>query len=1039
MTGKKARPGKFTSFLLLLALAAPMGALHGQRTGTVTGVVTNAQTGEPMAGVQVFLEGTNFGRVTQQNGRYLLVGVPVGRYTLSAQMIGFGTSRNENVVVQQDATVEVNFRLRTQVLSLEELVVTGVTDPIAGVKLPFTVSTISQQALAVPTTHSAVASIQGKIAGATIVRGSGQPGSGVSVLLRTPTSIVRSNSPMFVVDGVILSSTIGGTTTDLESLDIEKIEVIKGAAAAALYGSRAAAGVISITTSRGSGIPLEATQIIARTEIGESQLPSGVPLTQNHYWAIDEQGRFIDEQGNPITSREQSRIVSTDRMLDKPFPGPLYDNINQFFRPGRFNTTSVSLAHRTESGNYLLALNSYDEKGTITTNEGYQRYNLRLNLDHRLADVLNLSASVYHNRSTRHGLSGSPFWDVLMFTPDIDLNARDSVGNYIQQPDPLIIRENPIWRQASRDNRNKRARTLMNGTLRFSPFRWLNFDANLSYDRGDRTDQVYVPKGVPVVSSLDDQFTDGRYELEHRLTDVYNAALSANLMHRFGDLTARSTFRGLLERETYTRFTADSRDFWVRDVQRMDIGQDQRTSSFWQEIRANGYIAQTGLDYAGKYIGDLLVRRDGSSLFGSEARWQTYYRASGAWRMAQEPWFSLPGVHEFKLRYSIGTAGGRPSFSDQYETWSISTSGAVSKGTLGNRALEPEYTTEQEYGLDMILWNRFQVELTYAHQKTEGQLIQIPQVGASGYSNQWQNAGTIEGKTYEATVQMLLAQRPGLNWSATLVADKTDSEITDWRRVCYFSGLALRCQGSNLTRMWGDSHIRSLDKLPEGTPREEFQINDDGYVVWVGPGGSWRDGNWGQSETVNDALYRWGRPILERDSTGGVAQVPIGEGNPDFNFGLLNQVRWGNFMAHAHLHARIGGEIYNRTSQRLYQHFRHMDLDQTGKPDDRKKPIDYYQDLYNTNNNTAHFVEDASYLKLREVALRYTFTRSSLQRMGIGRFPAERVTLGLIGRNLLTFTGYSGYDPEVGTIFNPQDNFNWPNTRTLTANVEIQF
>jgi TonB-linked SusC/RagA family outer membrane protein len=1022
---------------LLLAVSEPV-PVEAQQSGSVTGVVVDGDTGQPLSGVQVYVEGRSLGSLTQPTGRFLILNVPVGRHTVVAQMIGYGTQRVENLLVEAGGTAQANFNLRTQALSLEEIVVTGVTDPISGVKLPFTVSSVTKQALPVPTTSSAIGAIQGKVAGATIVRGSGQPGSGVSILLRTPTSIVRSNTPMFVVDGVILSSTIGGSTVDLESLDIEKIEVVKGAAAAALYGSRAAAGVVSITTSRGTGVAVDETRITARTEFGTSQLPQGVPLTSHHYFATDAQGRFIDDKGVPITSLDQSRVVAPDRMLDKAYGGTLYDNVDAFFRPGQFITNSVTLANRSERTNYLLAINNYDEKGIITTNDGYERYNLRLNLDHQPAEKLDLSISLYHNRSSRDELSGDPFWDVLMFTPDIDLTVKDADGNYIQQPDPLLIRENPIWRQTSRDNWGKRARTLINGTVRLEPFSWLNFEAVASYDRGDNTDQTYVPKGVVVVSSLDNEETLGQYLLEHRLTDTYNASFSANFMRRFGDLIARSTLRGIMERETYTRFTADSRNFWVKDVQSMDIGQDQRTSSFWQEIRANGYMAQTGLDYAGKYIGDFLIRRDGSSLFGPEARWQTYYRASGAWRMGQESWFSVPGVSEFKLRASLGTAGGRPSFSDQYETWTISSSGAISKGTLGNKNLEPEYTTEMELGLDVILWDRVQVELTRAYQKTEGQLIQIPQVAASGYSNQWQNAGAIEGTSYEATVQVLLAQQQNFNWSATLVADKTSSEITDWQRVCYFNELALRCIGSNLTRMYGDRFIRNASDLPAGTPGSEFQVNDDGYLVWVGSGG-WQDGRWGESTTLEGVGYSWGHPILQRDSTGGIAQVPIGEGNSDLNLGLVNQVRWGNLTAHAHLQARIGGQVYNRTKQRLYQHFRHMDLDQTGKSPESKKPIDYYQTLYNTNNNTSHFVEDAGYLKVREVSLRYTFDRDALQSIGISRLPAERISLGLIGRNLLTFTGYSGYDPEVGSIFNPQDNFAWPNTRALTAFVEIQF
>jgi TonB-linked SusC/RagA family outer membrane protein len=1024
---------------MAFAIAAPAA---GQATGSIRGTVTAADSREPLSGVWVSAEGTRLGGTTQQDGAFLIVNVPVGTYSVVAQFIGYADARRENVRVVADGTAQVDLQMRTQALSLEEIVVTGVTDPIAGVKLPFTVGTVNRENLVVPPTSSAAGAIQGKIAGAQIVRGSGQPGAGVSVVLRTPTSITRSNSPMYVVDGVVLGSTFGGTTADLESLDIEKIEVVKGAAAAALYGSRAAAGVISITTSRGSNIPQNQTRITVRSEIGQSELPNGVPLTRSHFYLTDAQGRFLDENGDVITSREQTRVTAPDRMMDKTYGVPTYNAIDQFFRPGRFLTNSGTLAYNNPTTNFLLSLNNYQEKGIIQTNDGYERRNVRFNLDHRLSDMVSVSTSMYHNRSYRDELSGDPFWDTLMFGPEIDLSVRDDNGQYIQQPDPLILRENPLWRQTSRDNDTKRARTLISGNARVRPLSWLSFSADMSYDRSDINEKIYVPKGVPVLSSSDDDAaTDGRLQNFEVFTDTYNAAASANVLYNFGALTTRTTLRALMERETYNRFTADARDFWVADVPRMDVARQQFTSSFWQEIRASGYFWQTGFDYDGKYIADVLLRRDGSSLFGPDARWHTYYRTSLAWRMAEEPWWPIAAITEFKPRYSRGTAGGRPSFSNQYETWTISSSGQVSKGSLGNRNLRPELTTEQEYGADIIVNNRVQLQLTYATQVTDGQLIEIPQPAASGYSNQWQNSGELTGHTYEATVEALLVQRPNLSWSSTFIADRSRSRITEWNRVCYFNALALRCQDSDLTKMWGDRFLRSFDELPSHLQahRDQFVINDDGYLVAVGPGGDWQDGDWGSSVEIEGMDYKWGHPVVLRDSAGSVVVSQIGDGNPDMNLGWINNVRWGGFMFNAAFQAQFGFDVYNRTKQRLYQHFRSADLDQAGKPAETKKPIDYYQALYNTNNVSSHFVEDASYVKMRELSVRYAFGADRLARLGLNRFGTERITLGLIGRNLWTLTDYTGYDPEVGSVFSRQDNFAWPNTRTVTANIEITF
>jgi hypothetical protein len=179
------------------------------QNGRVTGVVTDAATGQPLSNVQVYLEGTNHNTLTNAEGRFVLQGVRPGTYGLIANIIGFSVERRDNLRVQEGQIATHNFALRTSALSLQELVVTGVTERISGVMLPFSISKVTKENLAtVPTTNSAAAAIQGKVAGASIIRGSGAPGSGVSIQLRTPTSVQASNSPMFVVDGVTSSRSI---------------------------------------------------------------------------------------------------------------------------------------------------------------------------------------------------------------------------------------------------------------------------------------------------------------------------------------------------------------------------------------------------------------------------------------------------------------------------------------------------------------------------------------------------------------------------------------------------------------------------------------------------------------------------------------------------------------------------------------------------------------------------------------------------------------------------------------------------------------
>src|SRR4051812_19933001 len=221
--------------------------------GRITGVVLDAASSQPLGSVQVFVTGTTLGASTGENGRFSIAGVPVGTHSLETRRVGYQTTRLPNVAVTSGGTTDVSIRLSPIALTLEAVITTGVVDPTSGTRVPFTVGRVNTADAPVPASN-AVETIQGKVAGVSITP-TGQPGSGTNILLRSPTSISKSTSPLIVVDGVILSQSFDASTADLESSDIESVEIVKGAAAASLYGSRASAGVIQIRTKRGNDVP----------------------------------------------------------------------------------------------------------------------------------------------------------------------------------------------------------------------------------------------------------------------------------------------------------------------------------------------------------------------------------------------------------------------------------------------------------------------------------------------------------------------------------------------------------------------------------------------------------------------------------------------------------------------------------------------------------------------------------------------------------------------------------------------------------------
>jgi TonB-linked SusC/RagA family outer membrane protein len=1028
--------------LLLAAFAAPAAA----QSGRIAGTVTDSSSAQPLLGVQVSVVGTRLGATTGADGRYVITNVPAGSHTVQVRRIGYQARQIGGVNVATDEPTTLDIVIATAPFTLEAQVVTGVVDPTSGTRTPFAVGRVDVADAPVPPSN-AIETIQGKIAGVNIVP-SGQPGGGTNIVLRTPTSINRSNTPLIVVDGVILAQSaniLNGSTADLEALDIESVEVIKGAAAASLYGSRAASGVIQIRTKRGAGLAEGGTRVVVRSEVGSNSLGGKIDWSRYHDWLMNDLGEYVDEAGNVVELTQRVQDTVWKRFQDNQYPGPIHDQVEAFFDPGQFFTNQVSLSQNAANTNWYLSYNNKREDGVVLDYGGFGQNDVRFNLDHRPRSDLSIAFSGYVSRSKRDEVYDDTFFDLINQPPDVDLLQPDPDGTpFAYMADPQGREENPLYVLATEQEEVRRTRALGSLTARWTPLSWFSLDGNVSYDRADRERSFFLDRGLKTEGFA----LGGLGEIEewNGSTDALNSSLSANFIGRFGELTARTTLRGITERQRATLDQAEGEDLAVPGVPSLDNARTRSISSDAEEILATGWFAITGFDYDGRYIVDGLVRRDGSSLFGPEERWHTYYRASAAWRMAEESWWPLEDVSEFKLRLSQGTAGGRPEFEDQYETYSFTDAGGITKETLGNTELKPERATETEGGLDVIAFDRFSLQLSYAKSKVEDQLVEIPLAALYGYTSQWQNAGTVEGNTVEATLEAQVITRPNLSWRVGLVADRSRSRITEFNRACHVDAdlvIAYRCAGETLGAMYGFKWIGSVSDLPAAAQARasEFEVNDDGILVWVGPDLDYRQGEqangWGTETTIDGVAYRWGMPIALVDEDGNRAVVKIGDGNPDFHFGISNSVTWGDFTFYGLLDTQVGGQVYNRTKQRMYQYGRSADVDQAGKTQELKKITDYYGQLYAANDVNSWFVEDGGFVKLRELSVSW---RVPISRIGfLGATPISGMQIALIGRNLFTWTDYSGYDPEVNSPINRYDAFEYPRYRTITGTVQLEF
>jgi TonB-dependent SusC/RagA subfamily outer membrane receptor len=1074
--------------LAALALTLGVGTAFAQQ-GRIEGTVRHTQTRDPVANARVSVVATNLFALTNENGYYAIENVPVGTYDVRVQVIGFQSVIFTNQRVAAGLPTSVNFQLQPSILRIEGVVVTGVAQATQAVKLPFTVEQISGEALPVAM-QTAEEAIRGKVAGARVIRGEGTPGGGVTVLLRGATTLTGSNEPLYVVDGVIL----GSSMVDIDALDIENIEVVKGAAASALYGARAANGVISIQTRRGSEVPDGETQITFRSEFGRSDIENPIRQAQTHFFQVDAAGNWLGETAGGA----DSAVAANDRayatrvndwkplndvvtdstdwdgdgsftshsyvIRDNEYSGTTYDNLDRFFNPGSFYTNTVAVSHRTGATNFRANLHETKESGAVDGMEGYLRRGGRVNVDHRIGRAFDFSASAYYSQSIADDPQGgeNAFYGLNFYPIDVDLlelypdtlqdwmlgsglaqTRRDS-NDFLINPDPSVVESNPIYSARNNDENLVRGRLLGNIGLRWQPSDMFDVEGNFSYDRSDRTTTTFFFKGFRTTDAS--TLNKGRLQKNQGIDQAINANINATFTKSFGDLSTFVKARFLLERQQGENFMSRAQNLVVDNVIDLDLGDQSlsRVGSSSDEVRSMGYFLSTMLDYKGRYIGDFLVRRDGSSLFGVDERWHWYYRASGAYRVSQEDWWPFDFMDEFKLRYSRGTAGGRPSFSAQYETFNVS-GGQV------------------EFGVDAILWGRISLAITHARSNVEDQLLQAPLAGFYGYGSQWRNAGTLNSRTWEGTVQAAIVQRPDVGWNVNFVIDRTRQQITDFDLPAYRTGPGsvwyLR-NGEILGTMYGDKWATTCDEILTdggfGAACDQFQVNDDGYIVAVGSGNSYTDGidkNYYNSNIeIDGRTFKFGFPI--KGQTIAVDTLPGGEiftdttefqpmGNsiPDFNFGIGNTFRYKGFSLYALFDAQVDGDVYNNTRQWAMREYNAWEADQAGKPENQKKPLDYYGALYNVNANNSHYVEDATFIKLRELSVSYTFNRGQLENL-LGGF-LKRVSLSLVGRNLITWTDYSGYDPEVSEGGNAAiyrfDGFEYPNYRTISGALEIQF
>jgi TonB-linked SusC/RagA family outer membrane protein len=1036
-----------------------------------------SNTGQPLGGASVGIPDLGVGGIADADGRYTFtvdVASRVGRNAnVMAKYIGYKPKRLP--VTLASGRVEHNFELEKDVLNLEEVIVTGTSEATSRKKATFSVGVIDNTQMKEVPQSSPLGAISGKIPGASVMTTSGQPGSAPAIRLRAATSLTGRQDPLIIIDGSITRLTLA----DVNSEDIERIEVIKGAAASSLYGSDAANGVVQIFTKRGGNLAEGQTSLTVRNEYGQNNLPKVIEGNMHHNYKLLANGQFDLSSGG--------RTGDADGIADNAYP-VYYDQLRKVFQPGQFMTNYASVGQRRGTTNFNASFQNQRDGGVLNLLNGYSRQNFRLNVDQALTDKVDLGFGAFYGRSTAdQGEDVGLFFGLTFLEPNVNIDSIAAscppatkcswLGQYnplIKQPPLSTNVNNPLYQLSQRQIYNDRDRFTGNFRAAFRPLTWVTGEGSFGYDEANRSYRSFTPVGFANSGG-----TEGTGSLFHQadVDRAYNANLSLTSVRTFWEDKIRNTTKVayLYEDQTNSFVSINATALTVKAVNEFSAAKQGLSSpvqpaSRTESIRAKNFFLVTTFDIKDRYVLDGLVRRDQSSLFGADERTALYSRLSGAWRVTED--FALPGVDELKLRVSHGTAGLRPPYAAQYEVFSVA-GGAPKPITLGNPALKPALSRETEYGFNVNFLTNYSFEYSYSQKQTSDQIMKVPVSAAVGYQNQWRNAGTLEGQSHEAAFGAVLLSKKDYFWRINLVGDRTRQTITDLNVGAFLIGPSEFTTNTQIFRIakgapfgviYGGKWIKTLAQLQEtiatgvlttpGQPAPtvaKYVVNEEGFYVDTG--------KYHRKTEVPIKAFTCTAFNATNVCTASTEIQQIGDVNPDFNLGFTSTMQWRGWSANATFNWVQGGNIYNYTRQWPFNELRDKVIDQSGKPDpgvcptlavDPKCPYktgrkasSYYSTFYNNFNPSDYFVEDGSYMRLRELAINYTVPAKWVSRIKVGGFHSAR--LGLVGRNLWTSTDYSGYDPDVtgpggGNPFAYRvDYFTYPAYRTFTAMLELGF
>ncbi len=953
-----------------------------------TGTVTDNNSNLPLTGVAVYIENTNFGASTDFDGNYrFTASLPAEAYNIMANFIGFRTEKIR-VTLGTNTQITQNFSLREDLLNLDEVVVTGNVVGTNKRALGNNISSVNAEDL---TNNAAVQvdqALQGKITGALVTQNSGDPAGGISVLLRGASSL-GGNQPLYILDGVILNNAsnqlidIGGNSqnrlADINPEDIARIEVIKGAAASAIYGSRANNGVVQIFTKKGKiGEPkFSYTSSFRANSLRKKIGFNTVPLA----WV------------NPFDRNDLATV-----------PVERYDLQDEIFETGYGFENSLSLSGGGETTRYYISASQLDNEG-IVKNSDFKRINFKTNVVQKAFDWLEITGDFNFSRSTSNDIPNgginATYGAITGFLfSDNSINPAPNESGVYPVTSLLVPRTNPAEAVERFEFGNKTNRFITSFTLKADITKNLTASYVLGLDYYNQSGTAFIP-----VNNTSPQ-GDGFARRSDRNNFQYNSDLNLNYQAMISeDIQSTTTVGGTYQFQEIETIGINATGLppvieTASSGSILEQGESRIPFSLW-----GGFIQQSFAFRDKLYINGAL-RTDGSSVFAKDERNQLYAKAGISYIISEEDFWRNSFGENFntlKLRAAWGQSGGLsalPAFSRFTNFIPSSLNGLNSLligSQLGNINASPEKQSEVEVGFDAGLLNgRIGLEFTYYKQKVSDLLLNRELAPSSGFGSRFESVGTLENTGIELLVRANPIRTTNFNWNIVTTYTSNENEITN-----------VAGQQFALAGTFSTNYIIEGESL--GVFFRQFYNRD---------------------EAGNILLNEAGYPTAGRNPDGSSSKV-IGDPNPDWYGSLINEISYKNFDFRIQFDAVQGFDVFN-WNRRLLDNVIFGGGSNVGEEllGNRLKGFGGAQ-----AGIFEEFVEDGSFVKLREVSLGYSFTQPFKY--------IDRIKLNLVGRNLISWDNYSGWDPEINT--NAQGNVRGmdfgavPIPRTYQFGINVSF